>query len=461
LIKSLKMAINGAHKGTQMPTSRHSRQALTAALAPPPDEKEVPLTSFGYRQMLPQSVYDKVFTAEDKKPIKFTIKKGMEGPTQTHPGNWQESVASQPKLKHPPGLINAVDSKIAAAFPTGKPFGATPELVNCKQCKKPIYKMAASGHIKECLKKKQEKLQRKKVAKEAKDAAARKERNGGVSPAQSVDETGNSKTLGSARKSAKDGADVDGVSKKTSKKRKADDDGKGPSAKKKKKDEPKPKTAKPKGPVDVEKQCGVLLPNNSMCARSLTCKSHSMGAKRAVPGRSMPYDVLLAQYQKKNQAKLQSKCRLALVIYSRYTLTPLSGAAMDANAPLADDFEPQGTVDSDEERDTVMASISRYYRQDPFTGGRTMGRPLSTFTRVPVRRRYNHIRLKGSIKQAIEGVHGAKLFATPATLNSGMFGALANGESSSMSETFDVSRRPSAIGGARQLPSGPRKPSIS
>jgi SAGA-associated factor 73 len=42
------------------------------------------------------------------------------------------------------------------------------------------------------------------------------------------------------------------------------------------------------------------------CARSLTCKSHSMGAKRAVAGRSLPYDMLLAAYQKKNQAKQQS-----------------------------------------------------------------------------------------------------------------------------------------------------------
>ena len=61
------------------------------------------------------------------------------------------------------------------------------------------------------------------------------------------------------------------------------------------------------GPVDVEKQCGVLLPNGQPCARSLTCKSHSMGAKRAVAGRSLPYDMLLAAYQKKNQAKQQSK----------------------------------------------------------------------------------------------------------------------------------------------------------
>lgn len=61
------------------------------------------------------------------------------------------------------------------------------------------------------------------------------------------------------------------------------------------------------GPVDVERQCGVLLANGMPCARSLTCKSHSMGAKRAVAGRSLPYDMLLAAYQKKNQAKQQSK----------------------------------------------------------------------------------------------------------------------------------------------------------
>ena len=60
------------------------------------------------------------------------------------------------------------------------------------------------------------------------------------------------------------------------------------------------------GPVDVERQCGVSK-DGVPCARSLTCKSHSMGAKRAVAGRSLPYDMLLAAYQKKNQAKQQSK----------------------------------------------------------------------------------------------------------------------------------------------------------
>ncbi len=96
------------------------------------------------------------------------------------------------------------------------------------------------------------------------------------------------------------------------KKRKADTEVErtAPSHKKKKKDDPKVKVAKPKGPVDVERQCGVITPSGQPCARSLTCKSHSMGAKRAVPGRSLPYDMLLAAYQKKNQAKQQSTCLL-------------------------------------------------------------------------------------------------------------------------------------------------------
>lgn len=73
------------------------------------------------------------------------------------------------------------------------------------------------------------------------------------------------------------------------------------------------------GPVDVERQCGVVLANGQPCARSLTCKSHSMGAKRAVAGRSLPYDMLLAAYQKKNQARQQSKSSP-----SRSGLSPLT-----------------------------------------------------------------------------------------------------------------------------------------
>ena len=162
-----------------------------------------------------------------------------------------------------------------------------------------MLRAVSASHIRDCLNKKQEKLKKKKEAKEAKDAALRKERG-----EKDDDEGGKN----NARKSAVKGAVVDGEGAKKGKKRKIDGDAeKAPNAKKKKKDEPKPKAARPKGPVDVEKQCGVALPNGGFCARSLTCKSHSMGLKRAVPGRSLPYDMLLAQYQKKNQAKQQRK----------------------------------------------------------------------------------------------------------------------------------------------------------
>ena len=59
--------------------------------------------------------------------------------------------------------------------------------------------------------------------------------------------------------------------------------------------------------VDVEQQCAVTLPDGARCARSLTCKAHSIAAKRAVPGRSMPYDMLLQAYQKKLQTRQKNK----------------------------------------------------------------------------------------------------------------------------------------------------------
>jgi SAGA-associated factor 73 len=70
----------------------------------------------------------------------------------------------------------------------------------------------------------------------------------------------------------------------------------------KKKLKPTPKVTKGrfKGPVDYDKQCGVINEKNLPCSRSLTCKSHSMGAKRAVQGRSRLYDELLLEWNRKN-----------------------------------------------------------------------------------------------------------------------------------------------------------------
>lgn len=65
-------------------------------------------------------------------------------------------------------------------------------------------------------------------------------------------------------------------------------------------------------PLDLDKQCGVIQGQNNLpCTRSLTCKSHSMGAKRAVEGRSQKYDVLLQAYQKKSIGRPNGKEHVA------------------------------------------------------------------------------------------------------------------------------------------------------
>ncbi|KAK7061128.1 SAGA complex subunit Sgf73 [Paramarasmius palmivorus] len=87
-----------------------------------------------------------------------------------------------------------------------------------------------------------------------------------------------------------------------SKKRKASPEPSDPSQPPKKKVKPAPKVTKgrAKGPVDYDKQCGVINDKGLPCSRSLTCKSHSMGSKRAVQGRSRPYDELLLDWQRQH-----------------------------------------------------------------------------------------------------------------------------------------------------------------
>ena len=83
------------------------------------------------------------------------------------------------------------------------------------------------------------------------------------------------------------------------------------------------------------------------------------------------------------------------------TLTPTTGAAIDANAPLADDLEPQGAVDSDEERDAIMAAIAK-----------SRPRPLATRTFISTKSKYQFIRMKDMLHNALGGARGAGLFST-------------------------------------------------
>ncbi|KAF2735997.1 SCA7-domain-containing protein [Polyplosphaeria fusca] len=342
--------------------------------------------------LIDANVVNDALNEKDKKTVTLKIKKPV--PKSSIAGNWKESeavTASNTADGSTSPLINPLDEKILAGFPTGRPLEDKSDTVQCKHCRRPVLRAFAANHIRECLNKKQEKLKKKKEAKEAKDAALRKEKG-----EKDDDEGGKI----NARKSAIKGAVIDGEGAKKGKKRKIDADAeKAPNAKKKKKDEPKAKASKQKGPVDVERQCGVPLPNGGFCARSLTCKSHSMGLKRAVPGRSLPYDMLLAQYQKKNQAKQQR-------------------AAIDANAPLPEDLEPSGAVDSDEEKEAIMQALQRH-----------RPRPLASFTQIDQKSKYQYIRMKDMLRSALGAPLGGSIFSnvTPGGDNIGASRGLALG----------------------------------
>ncbi|XP_036061445.1 ataxin-7-like protein 1 isoform X7 [Onychomys torridus] len=55
---------------------------------------------------------------------------------------------------------------------------------------------------------------------------------------------------------------------------------------------------------DPNKHCGVLDPETQKpCTRSLTCKTHSLSHRRAVPGRKKQFDLLLAEHKAKSREK--------------------------------------------------------------------------------------------------------------------------------------------------------------
>ncbi|KAI5296296.1 hypothetical protein KEM52_004374 [Ascosphaera acerosa] len=337
-------------------------------------------------------------------------------------------------------IIPSIDEKTLALFPTGRPRETGLDTVICKHCKKPVLRLSALEHVRGCLRAKQEKQRKKKEARDAanklkygdkdKEKEAKAGKSGANGNAADDDEDGDVPPAnGPAKAANKKSATED--AKKGGKKRKADaDDDKdagatataAPSAgkdspvatgaaagstaatggasttgaasggsstvkKKKKKEEPK-KVPKFKGPVDVEKQCGVQLPNGGQCARSLTCKSHSMGAKRAVPGRSLPYDMLLQAYQKRNQARQQK-------------------AAIDANAPVANEENGSGKVDSDDEKDECMAAINRLW------SNREAGR-LVDHHLIDTRSKYKMFRIRNMFMAAMGGPPPSEFVATTA-----------------------------------------------
>ncbi|PHH79775.1 hypothetical protein CDD83_3829 [Cordyceps sp. RAO-2017] len=300
-----------------------------------------------------------------------TIKLKKPPPKHSKPGNWRDgSVVEDDKKKNisspsasvasPGPVVNQLDDTARETFATGRPLEDSPDLQQCKHCKKSILKTAAKAHIAQCLRLKKEKAQRKKEAREARERAkeaareeeARRadEENGEVKGDEESDDDDKNKGSVGGKKAAGKKPEEE----KKGKKRKADGDfDKAPKVKKKK-DEPKAKVPKPRGPVDVERQCGVILANGQP---------------------SLPYDMLLAAYQKKNQAKQQK-------------------AALDANAPIEDEEDVNnGPIDSDEETGAVMGALAHWTPQPLI--------PQPVFT--PIKRQYQLARLHEQLQMATNG----------------------------------------------------------
>ncbi|ORY06816.1 SCA7-domain-containing protein [Basidiobolus meristosporus CBS 931.73] len=134
-----------------------------------------------------------------------------------------------------------------------------------------------------------------------------------------------------------------------------------------------------KGPLDLDRQCGVIAgPNNTPCTRSLTCKNHSMASKRAVVGRTQPYDILLQAYQAKNLLNKPLK----------KTKNGIAGSGTgDGAGPVED-----RVLDSDEEVSTVLDAINYSHP-----------RPLATRPVMFVRRRHHCLRVHDVLLDAMRG----------------------------------------------------------
>ncbi|KAK4519246.1 uncharacterized protein ATC70_009478 [Mucor velutinosus] len=130
----------------------------------------------------------------------------------------------------------------------------------------------------------------------------------------------------------------------------------------------KPKAIpKKKAPLDLDRQCGVLIaPLMNPCTRSLTCKIHAMGAKRAVEGRTQPFNELLAAYQKKGIGRPQVPAggTSSQVNQHAQQQKSLSGKAnvhkqQQQQQAIDDDLANNAAIDSDEETETIRMAIEQ------------------------------------------------------------------------------------------------------
>lgn len=129
----------------------------------------------------------------------------------------------------------------------------------------------------------------------------------------------------------------------------------------------KPTPNKDRGPIDLDRHCGVKLDSGQLCMRSITCKIHPVSAKRSVLGRSQQFDILLLEHQTRTlgKARVNEKNQ-----NNKYSLgRPQSGilggsiiGSINANSQLQTDDVLRPT--KEEEVPMAFESI-KYHRPKP------------------------------------------------------------------------------------------------
>ncbi|KAG1444478.1 hypothetical protein G6F46_011362 [Rhizopus delemar] len=122
-------------------------------------------------------------------------------------------------------------------------------------------------------------------------------------------------------------------------------------------DDEKSSLVENEAPLNLDRQCGVLIPpTNEPCTRAITCKIHSVGAKRAVTGRSQSFNDLIAVYQKKGIGRPQVPDKEDQLKVMLEESSSAGNHVSELNHP-----EEAGTavddVDSDEETQTISAIL--------------------------------------------------------------------------------------------------------
>ncbi|PVU95640.1 hypothetical protein BB561_001688 [Smittium simulii] len=134
---------------------------------------------------------------------------------------------------------------------------------------------------------------------------------------------------------------------------------------------------------DLDKQCGVIAPpSNKQCTRSLTCKAHSMAMKRAVRGRSQPFDTLLQAHLAKSRSAKHTRANDHSSAVRRAAAMAIGDNASNLLNALLDDALDSEEHDTESETENFVNMVASY-----------VTKPLATKINYMPRKRQHYLRI--------------------------------------------------------------------